>query len=151
MRIHQGVKVCYIEITRVLEKHKTTSQELFIHVPLKNNTHKKFKWSCIYYKTWIVRHLSHVFSLHKRSALAAGGNDPNSKENSEIIFPQPCFDVNLLKYCCDIWIGVHDNTLYIKLVKTRYFLRMVRCELETSLNSMIYPKIYHRRDCLVNT
>lgn len=35
MCIHQGVRVCYIDVTLVLEKHKTTNQEHFIHLPLK--------------------------------------------------------------------------------------------------------------------
>lgn len=62
MCIHQGVRVCYVEVTRVFEKHKTTSQELFIYPPPKKKTSiKKFKWSCIIKKTWIVRHLTHAF------------------------------------------------------------------------------------------
>lgn len=35
------------------------------------------------------------FLKHKRLAFVAGGNGPNWKENSEILSPQRCFDVNL--------------------------------------------------------
>lgn len=83
-----------VEVTHMLKKIKPGDPP-----PLLRKQHTStIQMISHYYKTGIVRHLTHCFSSKKKTDPVAGGNAPNSKGKSGIILPQPCFNVKACMY-----------------------------------------------------